>query len=79
MSYNEYKKTRRPRRVRCLYDKVFFHLLAISIIFTRDVIRFIVNDPNEHTGHEGKFYRHPDIEHRTLCQLSSSHGPRIYS
>lgn len=59
--------------------KFSFTLLAISTIFTRDAIRFIVNDPNEHTGHEGKFYRRPDIGHRTLCQLSSRHGPGIYS
>ena len=29
-------------------------------------IRFIVDDPNEHTGHEEKFYRRPDIGHRTF-------------
>lgn len=46
---------------------------------TRCAIRFIVNDPNEHTEYEGKFYRHPDIGHRTLWQLSSSRGSRIYS
>lgn len=78
MSYNEYKETRHLYNIRCLYDKVF-HLLAISTIFTRDAIRFIVNDPSEHTGHEGKFYRCPDIGHRTLRQLSTSHGPGIYS
>lgn len=40
---------------------------------------FIVNDPNGHAGHEGKFYRHLDVGHRTLCQLSSGHGLGIYS
>jgi len=51
----------------------------MSVIFSGNTIRFTVNDPNEHTGYEGKFYHRSDAEHRTLCQLSSRHELGIYS
>jgi len=66
-------------------------VLFFAIFPQRNFISFISNICNfytkcnplyrqrsKHIGHEGKFYRRPNVGHRTLCQLSSRHGLRIY-